>query len=79
MLAGLHVGDRPARLLAHPRHVVLERAGKGLELPAEQRAPELAALRGVVGRDLEVNYLGRHCSPLVSSSGGRRGSAAVIQ
>src|SRR5205814_8878017 len=55
-LAGLHVGDRPARLVADLGHVVLGRSGVGLELPPEERAPELAPFRGVVRRDLEVHY-----------------------
>src|SRR5215469_10654146 len=59
-LAGLHVGDCQARLIAHARHVVLEGAREGLELPPEERAPELASLRGVVRRDLEVHDLTRH-------------------
>src|SRR4029077_6963727 len=42
-LARRHIGDGGARLLADPGHVVLERPGERLELPAEQRAPELAA------------------------------------
>src|SRR5690348_13061291 len=53
--ARLHVGDRRALLPADLRGVVLERAGVGLELPPEQRAPELLALAGVVGRDLDVH------------------------
>src|SRR4029078_3099970 len=57
LLAGLHVRDGQAALLPDPGHVVLGRAGVVLELPAEERAPELAALRRVVRRDLEVDYL----------------------
>src|SRR6266571_4238750 len=59
-LAGLHVGDRRARLVADSGHVVLERAGEGLELPLEERAPELTPLGGVVRRDLEVHRLAGH-------------------
>jgi hypothetical protein len=48
-----------------PGHVVLGRAaGIRLELPAEQRAPERARLRGVVGRDLDVDDLAGHRSSL---------------
>src|SRR5262249_42723794 len=64
-LAGLHVGDRQAPLVADACHVVLEGTGIRLELPAEQPAPELAALAGVVGRDLEMhNLTGHGSSPL---------------
>src|SRR5438132_4567112 len=56
-LAGLHVRDRGALLLADTGHVVLGRAGERLELPPEERAPELAPLRGVVRRDLDVHDL----------------------
>jgi hypothetical protein len=52
------------RLVADAGHVVLEGAGRGLELPPEQRAPELASLRGVVGRDLEVHDLTGHLALL---------------
>src|SRR6266581_9132297 len=51
-LARLHVRDRRTLLPANLRRVVLERAGVRLELPPEQRAPELLALVGVVRRDL---------------------------
>src|SRR2546430_15878213 len=61
-LAGLHVGDRQAPLVADACHVVLEGPGIGVELPPEQPAPKLAALPGVVGRDLEVHDLTRHGS-----------------
>src|ERR1700745_4490738 len=61
-LAGLHVGDRQAGLITDACHVVLEGTGKGLELPAEQRAPELASLRGVVSRGLEVYDLTGHAA-----------------
>ena len=63
-LAGLHVGDRRATLVADPGHVVLGRARVRLELPPEERAPELASLRGVVGGDLEVHDLAGHWSSL---------------
>src|SRR5204862_6586196 len=59
-LAGLHVGDRRALLLADLRHVVLERTGGVLELPPEERAPELATPPGVVGRDLDMHELAWH-------------------
>src|SRR5262249_40432693 len=59
-LARLHVGDRQAPLVADLCCVVLEGAGIGLELPPEQAAPKVAALRSVVGGDLEVHYLTRH-------------------
>src|SRR5206468_3392907 len=57
---GLHVGDRGAGLVADPGHVVLERSGERLELPPEERAPELAPLRGVVRRNLNVHRLAWH-------------------
>src|SRR6059058_3519421 len=60
MLAGLHVGDRGAGLVADPGHVVLERSGERLELPPEERAPELASLSGVVRRNLNVHRLAWH-------------------
>src|SRR6266436_8121136 len=60
VLAGLHVRDRRALLVADPGHVVLRRAGKRLELPAEERAPELLPLGGVVCRDLDVHDLAWH-------------------
>src|SRR5436853_1284235 len=37
-LAGLHVRDRSALLVADPRHVVLGWTGVGLELPPEERS-----------------------------------------
>src|SRR6516164_9590471 len=61
VLARLHVRDRRALLPADLRGVVLERAGIGLELPPEQRAPELLACLGVVRRDLDVHDLTWHC------------------
>src|SRR5262245_24424684 len=67
-LAGLHVGDRGALLVAEPGHVVLRRAGVRLELPAEQRAPELARLLRVVRRDLDVHNLAGHLGPPLASS-----------
>src|SRR5207247_5062990 len=62
--AGLNVRDTRALLVAEPRRVVLGRAGERLELPAEERAPELAPLRGIVRRDLDVHDLTRHRTPL---------------
>src|SRR5512134_2777487 len=60
--------DRTARRLGEPGHVVLGRApGVLLELPAEERAPELACPGGVAGRDLEVNHLACHLSPFLAS------------
>src|SRR5215471_16925777 len=64
-LARLHVRDRRALLPADLRGVVLERAGIRLELPPEQRAPELLALAGVVRRDLDVHDLTWHHCLLV--------------
>src|SRR5437588_10832344 len=64
VLAGLHVGDRAACLVADLGHVVLERPRKRLELPTEHGPPELASLRGVIRRDLEMHYLARHSSLL---------------
>jgi len=57
LLAGLHVRDRGALLVADLRHVVLGRARVGLELPAEQGAPELLGGPRVVGRQLEMDDL----------------------
>src|SRR5581483_11030539 len=65
----LHVRDRRALVLGDPGHVVLGRAGKRLELPAEQRGPELPAAGGVVGGDLQVNDLPWHGLLLSSGSG----------
>src|SRR5439155_11122367 len=62
MLAGLHVADRGAGLVADSGHVVFERSRVRLELPPEERAPELAPLRGVVRRNLNVNRLAGHDS-----------------
>src|SRR5262252_8193649 len=59
-LARLHVGDRRGPRPLNLARVVLERSGIGLELPPEQRAPELLALGGVVGRDLDVHDLTWH-------------------
>jgi len=47
--------------------VILERAGVRLELPPEQRAPELLAPLGVVRRDLDVHDLTWQRCLLVSS------------
>src|SRR5216683_2750467 len=66
-LARLHVRDRRALLPADLRRVVLERAGVRLELPPEQRAPELLAPLGVVRRDLDVHDLTWQRCLLVSS------------
>src|SRR5207244_4069141 len=66
-LCGLHVRDRGALLVADPGHVVLGRPGIGLELPAEERAPELALLLGVVCRNLDVNDLAGHVAPPLGS------------
>jgi hypothetical protein len=52
---------------AYLRGVVLERAGVGLELPPEQRAPELLAVAAVVRRDLDVDDLTWHCCLPVSA------------
>src|SRR6516225_3816403 len=59
-LARLHVRDRRGPRPLNLTRVILERAGVGLELPPKQRAPELLALDGVVGRDLDVHDLTRH-------------------
>src|SRR5690242_4122034 len=61
-LLGLHVGDGGAGALAGASHVVFRRPRVGLELPAEEAAPELAALDGVVGGDLEMHDLAGHAS-----------------
>src|SRR5215470_3623547 len=66
-LARLHVRDRRALLPANLRGVVLKRAGVCLELPPKQRAPELLAPTGVVGRDLDVHDLTWHRCLLVWS------------
>src|SRR6185503_11912698 len=63
-LAGLHVGDGDAPLVVDASREVLTRSGVRLtELPPEQPAPELASLRGVVGRDLEMDRLTSHGHP----------------
>src|SRR5206468_1692123 len=67
-LPGLHVRDRAALLVAEPSHVVLGRPRVRLELPAEERAPELARLLGVVSWDLDVHNLAGHLSPPLASS-----------
>ena len=57
--------DRAARVFGEPRHVVLGRAAlEGLELPAEEPAPELARLRRVARGNLDVNHLSSH-APLL--------------
>ena len=66
-LARLHVRDRRALLPANLRHVVLERAGVRLELPSEQRAPELLTPLRVVRRNLDVHDLTWQRCLLVSS------------
>src|SRR5205085_12648709 len=63
-LAGLHVRDRGALLVADARHVVLGRHRVALEFPTEERAPELTTLLGVVGRELDVNDLAGHVALL---------------
>src|SRR5262249_62095008 len=67
-LPGLHVRDRGALLVGEPGHVVLGRARVRLELPAEERAPELTRLLGVVSGDLDVHDLAGHLGPPLSSS-----------
>jgi len=67
LLARLHVRDRRALLPADLCRVILERAGVRLELPPEQRAPELLAPLGVVRRDLDVHDLTWQRCLLVSS------------
>src|SRR5581483_2622947 len=48
---------RRAARVADARHVVLRRPRVRLELPAEERAPELTTLSRVVRRDLDVHDL----------------------
>src|SRR5581483_9133215 len=71
-LARLHVRDRPAARVADARHVVLRRPRVRLELPAEERAPELTTLSRVVRRDLDVHDLTGHWCLLRGCHGRRR-------
>src|SRR3990170_1388773 len=59
-LVAVRTVDRATHLLGELGHVVLGRPWKLLELPPEERAVELACLRGVARGDLEVNRLACH-------------------
>src|SRR5439155_23939019 len=66
-LAGLHVRHGDADLVRDLGGVVLARAGvRVAELPPEEAAPELAALRPVAAPDLELNAGTSHHPPLES-------------